>query len=245
MKHIITLFIFSLSILSHSQSTLETGNNAYLNEQYEIAIQNYLEAVSNNQKSSELFYNLGNSYFKTNEIGEAIWAYEQALKIDPSNKDIMYNLDFANNLTADKLVIETKGIGSWLTKNVFQFSENFWFYISLLTALLTALALYFFFTPSSHLVNNLSLLASSLFGILLIMSFTFAVMHKSRLTNTTKAVIINANTKILTTPMVDAPTSFEMHEGAQLNLKSIQDDWYEVNLNNNTGWVKKNEVWIY
>jgi tetratricopeptide (TPR) repeat protein len=245
MKHIITLFILSLSILSYSQSTLETGNNAYQDEQYEIAIQNYLEAVSNNQKSSELFYNLGNSYFKTNEIGEAIWAYEQALKIDPSNKDIIYNLDFTNNLTADKLIIETKGIGSWLTKNVFQFSENFWFYISLLTALLTALALYLFFTPSSHLVNNLSLLASSLFGLLLIMSFTFAVMHKSRFTNTTKAVIINANTKILTSPMIDAPTSFELHEGAQLNLKSIQDDWYEVNLNKNTGWVNKSEVWIY
>lgn len=245
MKHIITLFILSISLLSYGQSTIEIGNNAYQNEQYEIAIQNYLEAVSNDQKSSELFYNLGNSYFKTNEIGEAIWAYEQALKIDPSNKDIIYNLDYTNNLTADKLIIETKGIGSWLTKNVFQFSENFWFYISVLTALLTALALYLFFTPSSHLVNNLSLLASSLFGLLLIISFTFAVMHKSRLTNTTKAVIINANTKILTSPMIEAPTSFEMHEGAQLNLKSTQDDWYEVSLNKNTGWVNKSEVWTY
>ncbi len=245
MKHILSTFILSISLIGFGQSKLEIGNKAYQNEQYEIAVQNYLEAISNNQKSSELYYNLGNSYFKTNEIGEAIWAYEQALKIDPSNEDILYNLHFTNNLTADKLAIETKGIGSWLTKNVFQFSENFWFYISLFSALLTALTLFFFFTPSSHLVNNLSLLFSSVFGLILILSFSFALLHKSRLTSNTKAVIINPNTKILTSPSIDATTSFELHEGAQLNLKSTQEGWYEVSLNSNTGWVNQNEIWTY
>jgi len=245
MKQFITLLTLFYSLLGYSQSTIEIGNKAYLDEHYEIAIQNYLESISNNNKSSDLFYNLGNSYFKTNEIGEAIWAYEQALKIDPSNIDIAYNLKYTNNLTADKLTIESKGIGSWLTKNVFQFSENFWFYMSLLSAFLTALALYFFFTPSSHLINNLSLLVSSLSGFLLILSFTFAIMHKSRLTNITKAVIINANTKILTSPKQDANSSFELHEGAQLNIKTTQEDWYEVSLNKNTGWVNKSEVWVY
>jgi len=245
MKHLLSFLVLSITLFGFSQSTIEIGNKAFQNEQYKIATQNYLEAISDNQKSSELYYNLGNAYFKTNEIGEAIWAYEQALKIDPSNEDILYNLNFTNNLTADKLIIETKGIGSWLTKNVFQFSENFWFYISLMSALLTALALYLFFTPSSHLVNNLSLLAGSIFGLILILSFSFALMHKSRLVENTKAVIITANAKILTSPSNDATISFELHEGAQLNLKSTQEDWYEVNLNTNTGWVNKNEVWIY
>jgi len=245
MKQLILLLILTLSNLGFSQSLIEKGNEAYQNEHYEIAIQNYIEAISNTQKSSDLYYNLGNAYFKTNEIGEAIWGYEQALKIDPSNKDIRFNLQYANNLTADKLTIESKGIGSWLTKNVFQFSENVWFYISLLSAFLTALALYFFFTPSSHFVNNLSLLLSSLFGLLLIISFTFAILHKSRLTNTSKAVIINSNSKILTNPKLDAPTVFELHEGAQLNIKKTQNEWYEVSLNKNTGWINKSEVWVY
>jgi len=245
MKKILLLIILTISNLGFSQSTLEKGNEAYKAEHYKIAIQNYLETISNDQKSAQLYYNLGNSYFKTNEIGEAIWSYEQALKIEPSNEDILYNLQFTNNLTADKLLIETKGIGSWLTKNAFQFSPNFWFYMSLIFAFLTALALYLFFTPSSHLVNNLSLLFSSMFGLLLILSFTFSILHKSILTNNTKAVIITANSKILTSPTVDAPTSFELHEGAQLKLKTIQDEWYEVQLNKNTGWINKNEAWLY
>ena len=132
-----------------------------------------------------------------------------------------------------------------MTKNVFQFSENFWFYISLLASVLCALALYVFFTPSSHLVNNLSLFVSSLLGLILILSFTFSVIHKTKLTNSTKAVIINANTKILTSPKLDATTAFELHEGAQLNLNKTQDDWYEVSLNKNTGWVNKSEIWVY
>lgn len=246
MKQLITLFIFSISLIGFSQSTLlESGNEAYENKAYDKAIQNYLEAIGNDLKSSELYYNLGNAYFKTNEIGEAIWAYQNALKIDPTNEDVMYNLDFANNLTADKLVIETKGIGSWLTKNVFQFSPNFWYYISLISAVAMVISLFLFFTPSSNLTNNLSLLSGTLFGLFLILSFTFATMHKMRLTNTTKAVIINANSKILTSPLEDATISFELHEGAQLTLKSTQDDWYEVSLNNNTGWINKSEVWIY
>jgi len=245
MKQIITQLALFFSICVSGQSTLEIGNKAYQDEHYDIAIQNYIEAISNNQKSSDLFYNLGNAYFRTNEIGEAIWAYEQALKIDPSNTDIIYNLTYTNNLTADKLTTKSKGIGNWLTKNVFQFSENFWFYISLLSALVTAISLYFFFIPSSHLVNNLSLLLTSIFGLLLILSFTFAIMHKSRLINTNSAVIINSNSKIFTSPKFDSTISFELHEGAQLNIKRTQDDWYEVSLNKNTGWISKSEVWVY
>ena len=245
MKQTLLLFIIVLSGFGFSQSTIKIANKAFADEQYKIAIQNYLEAIANDQKSAELYYNLGNSYYKTNEIGEAIWAYQQALKIEPSNEDIIHNLQYVNNLTADKLVIETKGIGSWLSKNVFQFSTNFWFYLSIVSALLTALALYMFFTPTNTKVNNLSLFFGSLFGLILILSFTFSVMHKSRLINNTKAVIIHSNAKILTSPNAEASTSFELHEGAQLNLKNTQDQWYEVSLNKNTGWVNKNNVWVY
>ena len=55
----------------------------------------------------------------------------------------------------------------------------------------------------------------------------------------------NPNAKILTTPVADSPISFELHEGAQLNIKAAQDDWYEVQLNHNSGWILKNEVWAY
>lgn len=245
MKHL-TYIIFTLfSINGIGQTLIEKGNAAYENEQYEIAVQNYMEAISNDEKSAELFYNLGNAYFKTNELGEAIWAYEQAQKINPADKDVSFNLEFTNNLTVDKLETTSKGIGNWLERNIYSYSPNFWFYISIVFGLLTVVTLYFFFTPSSHLVNNLSLFLSALFGFVLIVSFTFSILHKNRLTTNTKVVIVNSNAKILTTPTVDSPISFELHEGAQLNIKSEQDEWLEVDLNNNSGWILKDEVWVY
>jgi tetratricopeptide (TPR) repeat protein len=245
MKTLIFILSILVSLISWGQTNLEKGNLAFEDEQYEIAIQNYMEAISNEEKSSELFYNLGNSYFKTNEIGEAIWAYEQAAKIDPSDKDIQFNVDFTNNLTVDKLNTNSKGIGSWLTKNIYRFSPNFWFYSSLFSALLTAMSIYFFFTPTTQLLNNLSLFFGSLFGLILAVTIAFSILHKSRLINNTKVVIVNSNAKILTTPSLDSPTSFELHEGAQLEIKSSQDEWYEVSLNSNEGWILKENVWVY
>jgi len=245
MKHLILFISLSTCISGFNQTLIEKGNTAYEKELYDIAVQNYMEAVSDEQKSANLFYNLGNAFFKSNELGEAIWAYEQAHKINPADQDVIFNLEFANALTVDKLTSESKGIGSWLTRNIFSYSPNFWFYISIIAGLITVVCLYFFFTPGSHLINNLSLFLSTLFGFILIASFTFSVLHKTRLTSTSKVVIIEPNAKILVTPTIESETSFELHEGAQLDIKSTQDEWYEVQLNHNSGWILKDEVWVY
>jgi len=245
MKYLIFIISFYVSSIGFNQTLIEKGNSAYEKELYDIAIQNYMEAISDDQKSANLFYNLGNAYFKSNELGEAIWAYEQAHKINPADQDIVFNLEFLNALTVDKLSSESKGIGSWLTRNIFSYTPNFWFYTSIISGLLTVICLYFFFTPSSHLVNNLSLFLTALFGFMLITLFTFSVLHKSRLSSISKVVIVNPNAKILVTPTTDSPTSFELHEGAQLDIKSTQNEWYEVQLNHNSGWILKDEVWVY
>jgi len=243
--HISLILVLLFSHFSFSATNFEKGNDAYAKELYSIAIQNYLEELANDNQSAELYYNLGNAYYKTNELGEAIWAYEQALKLDPSNKDYANNLSFVNNLTVDKLATQAKGIGTWLNKFLFQFPPNFWFYMSIVFSILTVISLYLFFTPSTHLINNISLFTSVVFGLLLIFSFTTSVLHQNRLTNTTKVVIIKPQAKILTAPKTESTTAFQLHEGAQLNLLSTHEDWLEISLNSKTGWIQKNEAWIY
>ena len=229
----------------NADSVLTQANTAYQNEDYELAIQKYMELISNDYLSADLYYNLGNAYYKSNEIGEAIWAYENAHKINPADEDINFNLEFVNDLTVDKISVEKKGIGSWLNKNIFSFSPNFWLMVSVVSAFIIAFLLYLFFTPTSHLINNLSLLGVALFGIVFLSSIAFSIVQKNRITGQSKVVVIESAAKVLTQPNEDAPTSFQLHEGAQMNIKSKNDQWYEVELNNNTGWVSKNSVWVY
>ena len=245
MRLLLAILSFIFFGNSFAQSSFEKANSAYENEQYEIAIQNYMETLSNGERSADLYYNLGNAYFKTNELGEAIWAYEQAQKLNPSDKDIQFNLQFCNDLTVDKLTINNKGIGNWITKVLFSYSHNFWFYISLLSALITVISLYIFFTPTNTAVNNITLVLGGLFSLILISSVIIGAIHKARLTEQSRIVIIAPKNKILIQPSSESATSFELHEGATANIKSAQDDWYEVELNSNTGWILKEAVWSY
>jgi tetratricopeptide (TPR) repeat protein len=245
--------LFTLSLLMigvkvfafNADSVFVQANTAYLDEDYETAIQKYMELVSNDFLSSDLYYNLGNTYYKSNEIGETIWAYENAHKINPADEDINFNLQFVNDLTVDKISIDKKGIGSWLNKNIFSFSPNFWFVISVSSGFIIAFLLYLFFIPTSHLTNNLSLLGVAILGIIFLSSIAFSIVQKKRITGQTKVVVIESSANVLTEPNEDANTSFQLHEGAQMNIKSKNNQWYEVELNGNTGWVNKNSVWVY
>ncbi len=244
------VFILSLmmsinAVAFNADSVFVQANTAYQNEDYETAIQKYMELISNDYLSADLYYNLGNAYYKTNEIGEAIWAYENAHKINPANEDINFNLQFVNDLTVDKISVEKKGIGSWLNKNIFSFSPNFWLMVSIVTAFIIAVLIYLFFIPTSYLVNNLSLLGITVFGIIFLSSIAFSIVQKNRIIGQNKAVVVESAANVLTQPNDEAPTSFQLHEGAQMNIKSKNNQWYEVELNNNTGWVDKNLVWVY
>jgi tetratricopeptide (TPR) repeat protein len=249
MKNIIftlSLLIISAKVLAfNADSVFVQANSAYVDEDYETAIQKYMELVSNDFLSSDLYFNLGNAYYKSNEIGEAIWAYENAHKINPADEDINFNLQFVNDLTVDKISIDKKGIGSWLNKNIFSFSPNFWFIVSVLSGFIIAFLLYLFFTPTSHLINNLSLLGVAIFGVVFLSATAFSIVQKNRITGQTKVVVIDSSANVLTEPNEEANTSFQLHEGAQMNIKSKNNLWYEVELNGNTGWISKNNVWVY
>ncbi len=250
MKHslMILLLVLTHTINAEDMNPDEVfvkANNAYKAENYQEAINQYMSLIANNYCSSNLYYNLGNAYYRSNEIGEAIWAYEFAHKINPADEDVIFNLEFANDKTVDKISIEKKGIGSWLNKNIFRFSPNFWFFISVTSAFIVAFLLYLFFIPTSHLTNNLSLLGVVIFGVLLLSAASFSIVQKQKITGTSKVVVIKPSTKILIEPNETSKTSFEMHEGGQMQIKSKKDQWYEVMLNGNNGWVSQNDVWAY
>ena len=90
-----------------SSNTLEDatkaeGDSAYIKEDYAAAIQIY-EALLKNGEAADVYYNLGNSYYKIGEIAKAVLNYERALLLQPGNGDIRANLEVARAKTIDKV----------------------------------------------------------------------------------------------------------------------------------------------
>lgn len=83
-------------------ATKAEGDSAYMKNDYTSAIHIY-EALLNKGEAAEIYYNLGNSYYKTGEIAKAILNYERALLLQPGNGDIRTNLDVARSKTIDKV----------------------------------------------------------------------------------------------------------------------------------------------
>ncbi|MBO6096203.1 MAG: BatD family protein, partial [Bacteroidales bacterium] len=89
--------------LSYPDSLWNAGVEAYTNGDYASALKDWQDVQATGLMSKELYYNLGNAYFKTGEIAQSILWYERAIKLDPSDADIRHNLDYARSLTQDRI----------------------------------------------------------------------------------------------------------------------------------------------
>ena len=91
--------------VAYSQPSAEwdNGNDLYARGSYQEALNSYLQIEEQGYASAQLYYNIGNSYFKTGSYGKAILYYERAQKLNPSGRDIAYNLEFARQYVVDDI----------------------------------------------------------------------------------------------------------------------------------------------
>ena len=237
------LSIFLVSLTYGQDSSFVRGNEAYSNSDFETALSEYRKVVGSDYLSTELFYNLGNTYYKLDQLGEAIWAYEKALKIDPSNENAQFNLKFLNTKTYDELDSTESGVITWLKINLFSFSINFWAYLSLIFAFILAIGLYFYFTTKKQKVKNRSLTLSFGTLFLMIVLILIAYLNKSNIIDRDYAVIITEFVEIRSSPSDTAPSAFKLHEGTKVDLLRSNEKWIEIGINDNTGWVEKEFIW--
>ena len=100
------IFLFILLIFSNTQSidnSFRESNDLYTNGDYQNAVEGYLDILKSGFESAELYFNIGNSFYKLNNIPESNYYYEKAKSISPNDDDILTNLSFAQNLRIDKI----------------------------------------------------------------------------------------------------------------------------------------------
>jgi len=220
------------------------GNKYYQEANFEKAIETYDLVLKSGYESAALYYNLGNSNFKLNLISAAILNYEKAKKIDPTNKDVLYNLQLANTRVVDKIEsIPEFFFVNWYRNIVQQYSSDFWAYCFstlFLLAIISFLAYYF----SSSRNRKKALFMTS--GVLLVISLATFFMANSKyfMENLQREAIIFAeNSYIKSAPSPSSQDMFILHEGTKVRIIEEVDGWNEIVLSDGKrGWIEKEEL---
>ncbi|MBN2481640.1 MAG: tetratricopeptide repeat protein [Bacteroidales bacterium] len=226
-------------------SLISKANQHYINLEFDQAAAIYRSVVDAGYESGELYYNLGNAYYKLNRLSGAILYYEKALELSPYDEDIRNNLEMANMLIVDQVeTIPVFFLSRWWRLIVNLFSPDVWAVFSILLFLIS-LVLFFWRTlvlnsaRTGKYLLPFGLMALFLSGLL----YVFSISRKNYIVQNDKAVVMDLSVDVKSSPDEMGTSVFVLHEGTKVEIMDSLQNWREIKLaNGNRGWVLKNSI---
>lgn len=236
-------FAFTListnGIAQTEQELFAAGNKAYMDEKFDKAIESYEQLVTRNKVSAEVYFNLGNAYYKTGNIASAVLNYERARRLKPADADIEYNLRMANLSTIDKIEPVPKVFYErWWNDFVNEGSVSeraMWTLIFMFLAL-GVFAVYLF--SGKVVVRKITF-----FGMLTLLVcslFTWYLTHLQHrhLNDHKAAVIFTESTYVKSSPDEKSSNLFMLHSGTRIEVLDALSGWKKIRIaNGNEGWI--------
>jgi len=241
------MFALFLGFLSYSQTPDELfskANDFYKNAEYTKAIQLYLNIEKKGLESDDLFFNLGNSYYKLNKVAPSIYYYEKALKINPIHVDASNNLAFAKRMTIDVIEDLPKSFLQRFSSTVIQkLTYDTWAILAVIASFLSVILflLYYF---SSYTKRKIFYFNSSIF-VVFVMVFTvfFAFSNYKTTQKSRSAIIFSQKSDVKNSPSLDGEAVFELHEGTKVYILDELSSWKKIKLaDGKIGWISASDL---
>ena len=248
MKRVYTVIAVLIAALLplHAQSPFEQANTAYSQSNYAEAISGYEQILQEARARealtddyAEVYYNLGNAYYKQGELGHAILSYERALRLKPRMRDAKQNLEFVEQRITDR-IDDTRSffLQDWLItlRNNFRESTWTWLSIVLFWLVLAGLLLFLFgreaaLRKAAFHVAWISLLLTVYTGI------NAGTLH-SRDAAQQEAIIMQGVVNAKSSPDQSGTDLFQLHEGTKVRITDTLGDWSEVRVAEWQGWIE-------
>jgi len=218
----------------------------YSDGKYSQAAEVYESILKEYGDSFEVLYNLGNSWYKADELAPAILNYERALRIKPWDKDARFNLELCENKIVDK--IDPVGVflvTRWYKSLGDNFNSNTWAVVSIAFFILLIVSLFAYFFSSFSWLKKVGFYTGLLSLIFTILALTYSARKYHETINPDQAILFSPTVTVKSSPDQSGTDLFLLHEGTKVRIKSKLGDWKEIEIQDgNVGWVESSHLVI-
>ncbi len=249
----------SLPTVSEAQESDEKKENTTLNAQAIGAYDkgDYTEAVDlfkaeleqqkkEGQEAAGLYYNLGNAYFRSNDVAKAILNYERALLLNPGDKDIRHNIDYANTRIEDKILVADQFVlTSWFLMIENLMSSNQWAVFAIGCFLLLGACLVLFFFSKQVFPKKIAFYTGIVMITFVILANVFSYRQKKEIEHRNSAIVMVGSASVHSSPDSNSKELFILHSGTKVVVLKEDRSWLEIEISDgNVGWIKRNMIEI-
>ncbi len=232
-----------LSAMSNDE-LWNSGNTAYANDNFIGAELFYDEILNRGFYSSELYYNLGNVYHKSGDIGRSILFYYRALQLSPADGDILHNIQIAESKTKDNIEsIPTFFLLDW-SRHVGALMGCLGWSITSLVLLAFVLCALLIYLLAEHLLQRrIGFWNLVVFSLLFAISTHYALKDRDAILDPNEAIVMSSSISVKSSPSDVSTELFILHEGTKVTVISSLEQWCEVVLaDGKRGWVECTKI---
>lgn len=240
---LVALSFFGVMALAQGASIKE-ANTLYAQKNYDAAVQQYETVLQTQGQSAELYYNMGNAYYRTGEIARAILNYNRALLLKPNYDDAAFNLQIAQKKVVDNVdVTSVFFLKQWVNDFGDLMSSNGWAILSVVLFIL-ALASFLLFVFGRYPTfrrTTFNVAVATL--VISIISVAYAFKQSNKVETSTDGIIMAGSITAKDSPSLNGKDMFVMHAGTKVTIKNDVSGWIEVELpDGNAGFIPANSI---
>jgi len=244
-KYIISACLAFVAIVSFAQSSKEKADALYEQENFQAAAAAYEAILSKEGVAPEVYYNLGNCYYKIDDIPHAILSYERALKLDPGDNDIRANLALARGKTIDKVTPPSEMFFvTWWRNLTNIMSVNAWSAWGIASFVLMLIGILTYMFVPKLLFRKIGIYGAIVLLVVCLISNLAALTQRITNNEESAAVVIESAVVVKSSPSETSTDLFLIHEGTKVEIiDSSMKQWMEVKLEEGKqGWIPVSSV---
>jgi tetratricopeptide (TPR) repeat protein len=248
MKKILFILIFIICtvpvIAQKIYDLVEKGNSRFMNGEYELAIKEYEAVIDSGYESAELYYNLGNAYYKSNKFTFALLNYERANLLDPGDEEILHNLEMARQFVVDEIDKLPEFLPKiWYRRFISLLKTDQWVYISMITFPLSLLFFLLYLFLHRIRIRKTSFWLAIVIMIISLSTLLFSYHQKKMVYDHAYAIIMTPSVTIKSSPDDSGTELFQLHEGTKVEIIDQLGEWKEIKLSDgNVGWLRTDDL---
>ena len=249
MKKTLILLLLATALNAAAQTPqqlMQRGNDAYAKGDFVAAAQAYNAVLDAGYESADLYYNLGNVYYRQEEYGLSILNYERALRLKPNFRDAKQNLDLADSKTEDQIAaLPEIFLAQWAHSVVAWFSPTGWRICTLILLALLGTAVVLFLLSRDYAWRKGALIGCIVTLVFLLLCIACTISASVRYNRHNQAIVTAPMAVVKSSPEENSIDKLVLHEGTKVNIEETLGEWHKIQIaDGNNGWLQTDEVTI-